>query len=329
LAHGIERSSPTRNPSEHRGLLYVLLGVFGAWILSRWLIPTKHSDESNDTENNANDEIRIRQNPSSRPFKVAINSVPPPTPPTNEEKAEKERNRKYKTLKSLLELGMTVGTIGLLGVNLLLWHSTKQSIEISQKQLEMSERPWISVSLPLITEPLTIDSSGNVSTAIQFDAKNIGRTPAKEVIEEVPFVLTGGFVYPTLQKLCSVNAGDTSVSGPIGQTLFPNESLMPTSYSVTGHAIKLSPGTYGAGSFYSVVGCIIYKSFVSDQTYYSGFGYTISVKINGMHILTVHFANDGTITTVPPTKTSSSEGRLVIPAGGISLYPRQDGVIVK
>lgn len=255
---------------------------------------------------------------------------PPPSvvnPIANAPDAQNNR----KSNPPLWEIATVLVAFGLLVVNILLWCSTKkaadaakESADTARKELELSERPWVSVSMPVATDPLTTDSKGQVSTAIHIEIKNVGRTPAKGVMPvQVPFIFTTGITDQILNEMCSHKVEYE----PLGQTVFPNERTPDASYSVAGQATQLAPNMFGVGTA-SIVGCIIYKSFISDETYYTGFRYKVLVKVGNTPIMRFQFKDDGTIVTSPVTEIKSTDNSLVIQKFGIVFY-QLDGPIMK
>lgn len=175
-----EPSSSFQSSSLLRSLQYILLGAFGGLVLSKLRDRTEHSDEADLKQDGTSNQTCIRANPTSGPLRVAIDSVPPPKPPTDQEKSEKERERRERRLKNRLEISATLITLGLLGVNILLWRSTqkasnaaKDSVELARVSAHMDQRAWVAVS------DISPEFRQNDAWTISLIFKNTGKTPAK------------------------------------------------------------------------------------------------------------------------------------------------------
>lgn len=186
MALGKEPSSSVQKPPSLWGLLGALASAVAVWFFSKSHTPSEHSDESHCPQDSTGDATYIRQNPSSGPLRIAIDSVPPPSPPTDEEKTEKEREKKNTRLKNRLEIGAILIAFGLLGINILLWRSTqkaanaaKESADTAQKQLELSERPWIKI--------VDVKTHGDNPIIPALSFQKIG--PYKDVSQQATFQL--------------------------------------------------------------------------------------------------------------------------------------------
>jgi hypothetical protein len=291
LAHGTEPSSPSQNSPEPRSLLYIVLGALGLWVLSKLRDPIEHSDPSEYPVDSANDATGIRKNPNSRPVRVIIDSIPPPQSPTDEEKAEKERDIKEKKLRLRLELGAGLIALGLLAVNILLWCSTRdasnaarRSSDIAQKQLEMSERPWMSAEFS-IDQPIEFQPNGDMGVQLHVVMKNIGHSVATDVRLILGADPEGGgdwfMKVPKEQKEMCEMWRNTSFPSDNGSstTLFPGESYIEdASFKLTKEQIdkaRLQVGGKWVISGISFFGCVNYGFAFAPEHHQTGFNYDL------------------------------------------------------
>ena len=89
----------------------------------------------------------------------------------------------------MLQAGAGVIVVGLVIANLSQSRATsratqqassaaKSTAEATARQLELSQRPWISIDTS-IESPLTFTSSGSAQVSVKFVIRNMGSTPAK------------------------------------------------------------------------------------------------------------------------------------------------------
>jgi hypothetical protein len=195
--------------------------------------------------------------------------------------------------------------------------------------MELSQRPWIQVSEPTITWPLSVNSKGEIQTFLHVKIANVGKTPAVGVFFEVPFRLTYYPTDSTLKKMCNIKTDD-SAFGRVGSNVFPSETLLShEAYAVSGQAIKVAnqPSSYALPDTF--IGCITYRASFSRKRYYTGFVYKASFQdSNRKPIMAAHFGDDA---------MSGTFGRLVGPPGGtveiqpkdITLLPWEFGNVLK
>ena len=105
----------------------------------------------------------------------------------------------------------------------------------SQKALEASERPWVSIE-PTISLPLTFNDDGTATATVDEKLENLGHSVAVRVMTYVsllpdPAVLTPATLFPALQKRDEGCARLSRLGPPSseqlisGQVLFPGKSL--------------------------------------------------------------------------------------------------------
>jgi len=170
-----------------------------------------------------------------------------------------------------------------------------QSAQTIQDEMELSERPWVSVSNAAIASPVTIDITGKIGTRVRLHIVNLGKTPAVSLYFK-PLQVTNSIGYPILKQLCSVaNRGDNNY-GPAGMNLFPGEAVPDEQNRFYGSGqatrymsetmlpsrtiIPLKYPTYDTSM--TVVGCIVYRpSFTTKKRYYTGFIYNLWTGLAG------------------------------------------------
>lgn len=235
-------------PSSPSGLLRTLAAVFSGVLfglfLSKSRAPYEDRTESVHPQDTADEETY------NAPPIVGSNSPPSPAPEDN----SKGNANNTPTWKKWVEISIAAGTLGLLGVNILLWHSTRKAadaaasaantaqkaLQVTQQQFRMDERPYIWTSAgpdylvpgpsgQLIPQVLVIGKP----IGIRVDFKNGGKSPAIDV----EFDLVHTRIEPTREALENINrfvhkeraiadkfvaAGD---SRTIGDTDTSNEKL--------------------------------------------------------------------------------------------------------
>jgi hypothetical protein len=97
---------------------------------------------------------------------------------------------------------------------------------IAQKQMELSERPWVSVEVAAAT-PLSIDKNG-LHLMVLFTLKNLGHSPASYIRLERETLLVGdtGAAYSKQQEICAPLRKQIHVSSQGGRTLLPGEQAV-------------------------------------------------------------------------------------------------------
>jgi len=118
--------------------------------------------------------------------------------------------------------------IELTAVGVAIWYAilTHSLVGLTQKQLELSERPWVSADVS-IEPPLVFNQNGNgASMWVDVLLKNVGHSVARYVT-----------VWPALKvdsvlkmekdetELCNIPKSPTNANSTSGYLLFPNESV--------------------------------------------------------------------------------------------------------
>jgi hypothetical protein len=181
--------------------------------------------------------------------------------------------------KGLLQTGAVVIVVGLVIANLSLSRATsratqqassaaKSTAEATARQLELSQRPWISIDTS-IESPLTFASAGGAQVSVKFVIRNVGSTPAKALsVEPKLFIASQGEHDPVMErsKVCEENR--MRESGSDG-TLFPKSELTK-SVTFLADAWDIVKETNRTGSFSPVViVCASYRSTFDDSARYT------------------------------------------------------------
>jgi hypothetical protein len=156
--------------------------------------------------------------------------------------------------------------------------AAKRAADTAAGELELSERPWISVeSVRIPDDQSLIVGNKVIMTTVAVAIRNIGRSPATNVSVRVQLTMGGtGSFEDTVRGVCENAVGDNRT--PFGQTIFQDKAGTPIEYPIT-----LPPNEVAAywkqpaGSF-SVFGCAGYRSSFSRKSYYTAFIYAILLK---------------------------------------------------
>jgi hypothetical protein len=181
--------------------------------------------------------------------------------------------------KGLLQAGAGVIVVGLVIANLSQSRATsratqqassaaKSTAEATARQLELSQRPWISIDTS-IESPLTFTSAGGAQVSVKFVIRNVGSTPAKGLsVEPKLSIASQGEHDPVMErsKVCEENR--MRESGSDG-TLFPKGELTK-SVTFLADAWDIVKETSRTGSFSPVViVCASYRSTFDDSARYT------------------------------------------------------------
>jgi hypothetical protein len=208
-----------------------------------------------------------------------------------------------------------------------------RQIQATQEQTELSERPWIAVSSPIVAAPMIVEKDGQVYASFQIPARNVGKSPAKEVWIDLALRELPDPEWETLKKLCE---RDNIGIPTFGHVVFSNDSLPQMAYRVQGKAMALQQDN---GSFLlppALIGCVRYKSLISGKTYYTGFIYQILIlppDNRGLPLLGITVdSQSGKVRPWPPMTGTGKDlgtGAVKIPGAWISFYPEFMGNIAK
>lgn len=226
------------------------------------------------------------------------NSAPPP----HDRPRHKQHYRCWYLLSQFLLVAVAIGGVGiaicsLRSLDRSVRAATRQAsaaaveAQTAQRQLELSERPWLSVTAAVVG-PLVFDSHG-AHIAVAFWLRNWGRSPATHMSLwgelTIPKVLDPLEPIKVQYGMCE-GMRRASVRNPHGKRLgisvFPTNTIKlkeifeatPTQVA-TGHQLKDFPGKTSRYIWPQVVGCVMYH--FGAETYWTGFRYEIFNKNPG------------------------------------------------
>jgi len=181
--------------------------------------------------------------------------------------------------------------IGYTAVNGWLASSTAQSVAISQRQLELSERPWLAVEQPTIIHPLTFDKRYGASAIAKFLMKNIGHSGAEHVATWARLVACR---WPSFNlaiaeqvrhcdKIRDGGLGEVS-SDPMftGFFLFPDEEMsVENGVTLSEDEIHKAKGHFPGEApeiMIALVGCVDYQSELDKRHHQTRFAYALAKR---------------------------------------------------
>jgi hypothetical protein len=146
--------------------------------------------------------------------------------------------------------------------------AAKSTAEATARQLELSQRPWISIDTS-IESPLTFTSEGAAQVSVNFVIRNVGSTPAKGLsVQPKILIASQGEQDPVMQrsKVCEENrTREPETDG----TLFPKVELTK-SVTFLGDPWDIVKESTRTGSFSPVViVCASYRSTFDDSARYT------------------------------------------------------------
>ena len=148
-----------------------------------------------------------------------------------------------------------------------------QQTTLTQSQLELSQRPWVSVTR--LPQSLQFNAAGAI-LGCTYKLENCGGSVAWNISIWADLVPEGTDWRPTLDRLQSVMTNPQNEKSDYGYVLFPKESLKQYQPSILRRQdlddlIKkdVFKGTRKVG--FKLVGCIDYRSHVSLRHYQTAF----------------------------------------------------------
>ncbi len=153
-------------------------------------------------------------------------------------------------------------------------NAAAKQADVSASQLELAERPWISIEVKPVggveQEPL------GAHLTVAFTYRNIGTTPATGIVL-VPELYAEGITDDAVSERKSVCQFATTVPADFGETLFPNTSRTEVrSIRVSREKINnaLTSSLSTDRFFAALVVCVAYRpSFQESARYYTGIIY--------------------------------------------------------
>jgi hypothetical protein len=146
--------------------------------------------------------------------------------------------------------------------------AAKSTAEATARQLELSQRPWISIDTS-VESPLTFTPEGAAQVSVNFVIRNVGSTPAKGLsVQPKILIASRGEQDPVMQrsKVCEENRmREAETDG----TLFPKVELTK-SVTFVADAWDIVKELNRTGSFSPVViVCASYRSTFDDSARYT------------------------------------------------------------
>lgn len=213
----------SQKPAPLWSLLRALAVSLGAFF-SSFSNSVRRSDDTEYAKNNTNEVTDVRINPSSRPIRVVIDSVPLSPAPTHEERTQRDVETRRKAIKFWAELVVGFFVVVYTIVSICLWRAAQHANEIASqgvtnadKNFRRDERSWMAFKFVEGSITFTLQKPFLVPTQLI----NTGKTPAKNVHgnivvgvfkkgEPLDFTYTAGHAHYGLE------AG----------TIFPNGSIV-------------------------------------------------------------------------------------------------------
>ncbi len=164
--------------------------------------------------------------------------------------------------------------------------AASRAAEIAHKQLEATDRPWVSVGIS-INSPLTHDKAG-VHVTFSFTPQNVGRSPAQGIYM-VASLIAGLNVTNVPEwrkqqkKICDWTTSKERAGVIPGYILFPETHLTQESYLQSSNAeieaywATLPPVALHAEVPMGIVGCIGYFG-ASTTPHHTGFMFGLVTK---------------------------------------------------
>lgn len=285
MEHEKPPSSTSQNSPEPSGLLRILWAAFSGVLfgvfLSKLKPPAKGSSESIHPQNNSDPEKSLSPR---TPLPI------PPVPPTPTEHYQPDRRKdntpKWKVWTEIAAVGIAGALlVANIFVTVGTWKAAiaaKSAAETAAKQLELTDRPWVTVDM-FINSPL-ISTDNGVQMDFVFVPKNIGHSPAQNVSINphlVP-IFIGEDVREMQKRICESAVQDQSVN--FKYVLFPNEPYSePMGLSMSVEAINAHWGKLPAGLHpdpipITILGCVDYTYETSQRHHQTGFAIDVLMK---------------------------------------------------
>ena len=160
--------------------------------------------------------------------------------------------------------------------------SARRAAKTAQRQLELSERPWVAVLDAAIRSSLVFDDKG-AHTEVSFVLKNTGHSPALSVSisPELTTVCTNCPKPVYVEERACKDAKHSSKF--VSYTIFPGETFVERDQ---GHDMKMSEAEIERGFGISgthtiipaVIGCVDYKTPFSSEIHHTGFAFVLMAR---------------------------------------------------
>jgi hypothetical protein len=254
------------------------MGILIAYLLGI-LTASKPKNQPTD-HNNYSAKPPYTKSPTDRP--ISIMCIPPPD--SDEERANKKKKERRKAIKFWVEVVSAIALLSYLGVTVLIWRT-------SANELELSQRPWVSITDIAIISPLVFDING-AHTTITYAFSNTGHSPALDGVALFDFMVPYGDIPNPVSKrndLCKftgIASGRIHARG-IGQsseTWFPGQPE-PMSFQISWSINDIkkamidipksifpeSTNSLPDRFMPTMIVCIAYRPSFTDAQYHTGY----------------------------------------------------------
>ena len=258
------------------------MGIFIAYLLGL-LTAIKTKDDARGRDYRAADSHESKSLPNGPISVICI-----PRTPSDQEQTEKKKKERRETISFWVRIAGLVILVIYAGFTILIWRANKNSAETAIKELELSQRPWVSLENFSVDGPLIFDSNG-VHINISYEIKNTGHSPAIRGFWQQDFFLAFAETPSPIKKrddACKFAAyRSTKVTDArISETWFPGDSFpRPFQEAITSGDIakglelpkQIFPNTpeiQEAGYLYpELVICVAYRAAFTDTQYHTGY----------------------------------------------------------
>jgi hypothetical protein len=163
--------------------------------------------------------------------------------------------------------------------------AANSAADTAAAQLEMTDRPWVTIDV-VITGPLTYSDKEGVFMSFLFIPKNIGRSPAQNVL--ISPMLIPAFPFDDIRKEQNGICKNVGESGFSTYVLFPNEPFSE-SFRIEESPESIvkrwgkQPQGWGLPDPMPVtlVGCVDYTYETSRVHHQTGFALDVAMKTTG------------------------------------------------
>jgi hypothetical protein len=169
LAHEKESSSYSQRTLSLLGLLCTAasLGVF-AWLWSRSRTPYEQAHNSVTPHYTTDNENKLVND-------SVLTDMPPAPPNHNDSNGSADNTPPW---KKVIEVLAVITGIALLGVNILLWRSSKEALKLTREQVHTGQRAYLIFHAATLEKPPAINESPHATLTLT----NSGETPAVDVL---------------------------------------------------------------------------------------------------------------------------------------------------
>lgn len=157
--------------------------------------------------------------------------------------------------------------------------AAKQAADTAEKALVISQRPWLTFDTS-IAGPLTFDDHG-ATLPLDVTLKNISEFPATAVDFEAKLLPVDRSQNDIRERDALCNGLAARRANP-GDTLFKNESrVIPYAATAGQRELDTSSRAFGEMLVIYVIGCVSYRSTISDETKWTGHSFRLVRSADG------------------------------------------------